>query len=396
MELVDFDGLFDKKLTEYMKQNGGKRTEKEWEDAIPKLYQKFGDTYLPKYGCTPRQYYARMTDDELISTLCAHLRGGVPVPEFLCAETEKRRPTGQILSLLDSDDEETALYAVHFIGDDSLAFDKYFSVLESGEKSEDVENEVAECLKSAADQVKDRAMASYARYKKQAETASGATGTFTVEISDSTPVIAAVTQYKKNSGALEIAVETYGKEIVSVKLNNRVLQSGEYTYANGKLTIAESVMNSLVAGEYTLEAETVASAAGKIVVSDEPPVFADGEANAVKGSDFVLTVDVKNKTVISVSVDGLPLGEDDYTYENGTLTIKAAVLEEIAAGEKEVEIVTEGGKAVRTFTLSEAPKQEEKKKGCGGSVAAAGAAALSAAIAVAFAAGKKKRDESED
>ena len=110
----------------------------------------------------------------------------------------------------------------------------------------------------------------------------------------------------------------------------------------------------------------------------------------------MLTVDVKNKTVISVSVDGLPLGEGDYTYENGTLTIKAAVLEEIAAGEKEVEIVTEGGKAVRTFTLSEAPKQEEKKKGCGGSVAAAGAAALSAAIAVAFAAGKKKRDESED
>ena len=86
------------------------------------------------------------------------------------------------------------------------------------------------------------------------ETASGATGTFTVKISDSTPVIAAVTQYKKNSGALEIAVETYGKEIVSVKLNNRVLQSGEYAYANGKLTIAESVMNSLVAGEYTLEA----------------------------------------------------------------------------------------------------------------------------------------------
>ena len=37
-----------------------------------------------------------------------------------------------------------------------------------------MENEVAECLKSAADQVKDRAMASYARYKKQAENASGA------------------------------------------------------------------------------------------------------------------------------------------------------------------------------------------------------------------------------
>lgn len=174
MELVDFDGLFDKKLTEYMKKNGGKRTEKEWEDVIPRLYKKFGDTYLPKYGCTPKQYYARMTDDELVDTLCAHLQGGVPVPEFLCAEAEKRRPAEKILRLLDFPDEETALYAVHFIGDDPLAFDKYFALLESGEKSEDVENEVAECLKSAADLVKDRALAAYNKYKEQASAAAKA------------------------------------------------------------------------------------------------------------------------------------------------------------------------------------------------------------------------------
>lgn len=173
MELVDFDGLFDKKLTEYMKKNGGKRTEKEWEDVIPQLYKKFGDTYLPKYGCTPKQYYARMTDDELVDTLCAHLQGCVPVPEFLCAEAEKRRPAEKILRLLDSSDEETALYAVHFIGDDPLAFDKYFDMLESGEKSEDVENEVAECLKSAADKVKDRALNAYNKYKKQIKIAVG-------------------------------------------------------------------------------------------------------------------------------------------------------------------------------------------------------------------------------
>lgn len=171
MELVDFDGLFDKKLTEYMKKNGGKRTEKEWEDVIPQLYKKFGDTYLPKYGCTPRQYYARMSDDELIAALREHLQSGVPVPEFLCAEAEKRRPTEKILELLDSADEETALYAVHFIGDDPLAFDKYFSVLESGEKSEEVENEVTECLKCAADQVKDRALEAYNKYKGQAKAA---------------------------------------------------------------------------------------------------------------------------------------------------------------------------------------------------------------------------------
>ena len=102
-----------------------------------------------------------MNDEQLIGTLCGHLQGGVPVPEFLCAEVEKRRPTERILSMLDSSDEETALYAVHFIGDDEQAFDKYFSILEKGEAGEDVENEVAECLKTAADKVKSRALLTY-------------------------------------------------------------------------------------------------------------------------------------------------------------------------------------------------------------------------------------------
>lgn len=178
MQLIDFDGLFDKKLTEYMKQSGKKRTEKEWEDLIPDLYQKFGDTYLPKISCTPRQYYAKMTDEQLIETLCGHLEGGVPVPDFLCTEVEKRRPTEKILSMLDSPDEETALYAVHFIGDDERAFDKYFAILEKGDRGEDIENEVAECLKNAADKVKERALATYKKTKGQ----EGKTGEFMLEI----------------------------------------------------------------------------------------------------------------------------------------------------------------------------------------------------------------------
>ena len=108
-------------------------------------------SFLPKNGGTPRQYYARMNDEQLIGTLCGHLQGGVPVPEFLCAEVEKRRPTERILSMLDSSDEETALYAVHFIGDDEQAFDKYFSILEKGEAGEDVENEVADNLYERSD-----------------------------------------------------------------------------------------------------------------------------------------------------------------------------------------------------------------------------------------------------
>ena len=41
MKLIDFDGLFDEKLTQYMSENKNKHTEKEWENVIPKLYKKF-------------------------------------------------------------------------------------------------------------------------------------------------------------------------------------------------------------------------------------------------------------------------------------------------------------------------------------------------------------------
>ena len=60
MELIDFDGLFDEKLTQYMSENKEKYTEQQWENVIPKLYKKFGDTYVAKIKCTPKEYYAKI------------------------------------------------------------------------------------------------------------------------------------------------------------------------------------------------------------------------------------------------------------------------------------------------------------------------------------------------
>ena len=61
-ELIDFDGLFEEKLAEYIRMNAGKYTEKQWENVIPKLYRQFGDTYIPRAGATPKQYYAALSD----------------------------------------------------------------------------------------------------------------------------------------------------------------------------------------------------------------------------------------------------------------------------------------------------------------------------------------------
>ena len=46
MKLVDFDGMFDKKLSAFVKKNAGKFTAEQLEDMIPSLYSKFGDTRL--------------------------------------------------------------------------------------------------------------------------------------------------------------------------------------------------------------------------------------------------------------------------------------------------------------------------------------------------------------
>ncbi len=167
MKLIDFDGLFDEKLAQYMEENKEKYTEKQWESVIPKLYQKFGDTYVAKVKCTPKQYYARMTDEELAETLFAHLSSDVPVPEFLCAELESRDVTEALLPMLDGEDPAVLSYAINLIGDDARAYDKYFFVLINENVSEDIRNDVADIFKLNADKVKDRV---FFYYKKNVAT----------------------------------------------------------------------------------------------------------------------------------------------------------------------------------------------------------------------------------
>ncbi len=161
MKVIDFDGLFDEKLAIYMEENKDKYTEKQWEDVIPKLYKKFGDTYVAKVKCTPKEYYARMSDTELSETLAEHLKRDVPVPEFLCAEIENRGAVETLLPFLDSDDEQTVASAVNLILDDERAYGKYFEALERGTLPESVLDDMAEIFKYNADKVYTRALANY-------------------------------------------------------------------------------------------------------------------------------------------------------------------------------------------------------------------------------------------
>lgn len=161
MKLMDFDGLFDEKLSQYMEENKGKYTEKQWENIIPKLYQKFGDTYVAKVKCTPKEYYARMTDEELTATLSAHLKEQIPVPDFLCSEIEGRNCTEALLSLLKSEDGETVSYTINLVGADERAFPDYFSMITENKFDEDIRDAAVEKLKENADKATEAALKFY-------------------------------------------------------------------------------------------------------------------------------------------------------------------------------------------------------------------------------------------
>ena len=161
MKVIDFDRLFDEKLTQYMKESKKKHTAKEWENLIPKLYKKFGDTYIAKLKSTPKEYYGKMTDGELIQTLCGHLEEDISTPDFLLTEIESRNAVELLLPLLSGSEKEVE-HALRFIGDNPLAYERYFQILEENRANEEIRSEITDLFRQNADVVK---MQAYALYK---------------------------------------------------------------------------------------------------------------------------------------------------------------------------------------------------------------------------------------
>lgn len=222
---------------------------------------------------------------------------------------------------------------------------------------------------------------------------SGANCQFTLVVSDSTPKFGTVNAYEKSQGGNYVVdIELNGKDIVSVSFAGLTLTTEQYGYANGKLTINESVMAGLAAGQYNLTVTTIISATVDVTVNDAPPVFS-GEYTASQGVDLVVNVETYNKKIVSVKVDGLTLLADEYSYANGKLTIKSAVFEEIAVGERTLVLTTEGGEATLTFTLQVAGAGDEDNLstfGCNSSIGTLSAGVLAlAAVAIIL---KKKKD----
>lgn len=150
MKIFDFDGMFDQKLRDYMQKNP-KENGEEWEDVIPALYKKFGDTTIKSIGKSPNAFYAEMDDDQLIKALQIHLKQGVSVDGFLKSALDTRNCKDKLVALLDGSLAEKE-FAVNYLGGYLPAFEKYMDMVES-DVPETLKEECISALKSNPDNV---------------------------------------------------------------------------------------------------------------------------------------------------------------------------------------------------------------------------------------------------
>ncbi len=161
MKLYDFDGMFDKKLSEYISRNAGKYKEEEWEDMIPAMYAKFGDAVIKSLGVSPNAYYAAMGAEELVRCLKAHVKNGVPVSEFLCKAIEARPECkDMLLPLLEGGEEGLRQYVVNILGAAEEAIPVYMRLIAGGEDG-DFKNLCADFIKENADVALEQALENY-------------------------------------------------------------------------------------------------------------------------------------------------------------------------------------------------------------------------------------------
>lgn len=158
MKIYDFDGMFDRKLGEYISSVPGKYSEEEWEDIIPKLYDKFGNSKIKSLGKTPREYYSSLSDGELIGQLKSHIKNNVSVSGFLSAEIESRNLSNELLKMLDNPAGRE--FAMNILGSDPRAVKKYLDILVS-ESDGGVKSRCAELIEEKADMVVDEAVKYY-------------------------------------------------------------------------------------------------------------------------------------------------------------------------------------------------------------------------------------------
>lgn len=130
-KLYDFDAAFEKRIGEYMQKKKGKFTIEQWEDALPRLYRQFSSAKIDAIGCSPEEYYERMSAEEISLAVRSRIEQKVGIDGFLRTALEKAANRSVLYELLE-DGEPYCDIAIGVLGDEREALPRYLTLLKKG------------------------------------------------------------------------------------------------------------------------------------------------------------------------------------------------------------------------------------------------------------------------
>ena len=169
--------------------------------------------------------------------------------------------------------------------------------------------------------------------------------TFDFAVIDSAPVLNSEASCDLAEKAdLKIAADLKGYEISLVDADGANLGGTEYMYnSDGEIVFKYNYLKGLTVGKHTFVIHTTSGAQATLVitVADTTPVFEGGEVyEKADSADYTVKLNLFGKEITEVRFDGTVLGSEDYSYENGTLTIKSSVFAAKNAGKYGLSVKT--------------------------------------------------------
>lgn len=174
------------------------------------------------------------------------------------------------------------------------------------------------------------------------------------------PTTATFDKYTSSSNYKDVTTTLTGGELEDVKVGGTSLGSSNYSFSSGTLTIKKEYLSTLATGSVEVTVVTDdGNATLTITVADTTPAsISPTTAEFDKNSSSAGYVDVTT-TVSHGTVTGVSNGEDaltestDYTFSEGTLTIKKEYLDDLSTGEVALTVTTDNGTATLTITVSQ-------------------------------------------
>lgn len=273
-----------------------------------------------------------------------------------CSETKAEAPTASVTEqTFDLSDPQDVTFTVDLHGEE-------LSSLKSGgsDVSADSYTLSGNTLTLKKELFTDRTKGTVVEF---ALATAGGTLTLKVTVSDAAPAevpqLGGAQNYDLTAKAdVVFALDLKGASLTAVKNGTASLDSGDYAFdASAKtLTIKQAYLDTLTlkAGdEITITVVTsVKELQTKIVVvATNGPVSSEPSAEFFldEPADVTVSVDTKGLPLTAVLLEGDELTEDDYSFTDGTLTIKADFLSVFAPGDLEFTLST--GAASATFTV---------------------------------------------